>query len=324
MEKHSSVTKNHTIPVISGIIIVILLITVLYQNRRIHDLEKVSSNIYKAEKKQAESGTDIIPLKTGSDNKPVAEENECQARVRELESRIADMQSWQDYLEETLKKENGGETTIEDRIYRSLQSGIASRIKSFAEEISLPENKKTELIDLLVERELALRDLFTNRSSRENIKNESENIRSNYENLISDLLSPDNYIEYKEYQESEQDRNLVKTIARSVLTADNQLDQQQQKDLVAAIYRKRKDYEASDEMKELKNKAIPGNKGDLLKMIKAQKKLYKEYIDAAGDILTDPQMKRFKEYIELRISSDELTEKQLSLMPDRFGPDTNR
>jgi len=319
MEKHFAVKKNHTIPIVLGIIIVILIITVLFQTRRIHDLEKVNSNFYKTEKEQAESNTEVIPSDKNSDNiysekyKSTEADNEYQDRINKLESKIADMKEWQDYLEETIDKENKKEEANNDRMYKAMKSSLSSRFESFAEENNLYANKKTELIELLTERELEYRDLYTNNSNRENIQKERENIQLNYDNLISDLLSQEDYIAYKEYLESEQDRNRVRSLKRSALTGDNQLNKQQEKDLVAAIYMKRLDLEDTEEIKELRTKRGPRNKEDMIKMLNAQKELYNGYLEAAKDILTDSQMKKYHEYIDRQISSIEISAKQYSL-----------
>ena len=321
MEKNSAAKKNHGILIILGIIM-ILIVTVLFQNRKIHDLEKLN-NIHNAEKEQAGSTAEEIPSENNSvkiyseKNKTIETDNDCQNRINKLESKLADMQEWQDYLEETLKKESGNAVDNDDRIYQAMKSSFTTRFKSFAEENNLSESKKTEFIDLLMERELELRELYRNRRNPDNIQKDIENIRSNYEDLISNLLSED-YAAYKEYVDSEQDRNLVRSFSRSVFTGDNKLNKQQEKDLASAIYRERQDFEATDEMRGRRAKGGTQSKDDMIKMIKAQKNLYSSYLEAAKDILTDHQMNRFKEYIDIRIASYELTEKQIALMPERF------
>ena len=60
MEKQLAAKKNHVIPIILGIIIVILIITVLLQNRHINRLGKELSNITLAEKNQPVSNKETF------------------------------------------------------------------------------------------------------------------------------------------------------------------------------------------------------------------------------------------------------------------------
>ena len=68
MEKQLAAKKNHVIPIILGIIIVLLIITVLLQDRHINRLDKALNKITLTEKKQPESKSEITPSKIDTDN----------------------------------------------------------------------------------------------------------------------------------------------------------------------------------------------------------------------------------------------------------------
>ncbi len=159
MGKTLGIKKNHVTLIILCTIILVLIILILIQNREIKKLRKVNSNFYNAA---------VIPSEKHSDNfysgkNIIADvDNECQERINKLELIITDMQSWQDYLEKTIKKDNNEKGEREERSNKSLKSNLTSQLEIFAEEYNIPANKITELIELLYERDLAIREVSTN------------------------------------------------------------------------------------------------------------------------------------------------------------------
>ena len=251
MEKQITAKKNQAIPIFLVIIIVFLVMAVLLQSRHINRLENELSTYTLAEKKQSGSNAEIN--RTGSDSDNISPEknrltetdNDCQDRINKLESRIADMQEWQDYLEATMKKEESGEIAVEDRLREKSKPAISSFFKSFFEENKLSANKQSEFIELIIERGLEIRDAQLKIADQEEFQKERDNIEADYDIQLSNLLSEEQYTAYQEYEETGQDRNVIETINNNILSGDNQLNKQQVKDLVAGFYKIRQDIEDS-------------------------------------------------------------------------------
>lgn len=323
MEKQIATKKNHTIPIFLVIIIVFLIIAVLLQNRHINRLDNELSTYTLAEKKQSESNAEINQTGSNSDNispeknRSTETDNDCQDRINKLESKIADMQEWQDYLEET--RSEG--IAVEDRLRKEFKPAVSSYFKSFFEENNLSTNKKAELIDLSIEKELELRDIRSNIADQDEVQKERENIEANYDTLLSYLLSEEEYTAYQEYMETGQDRNFLRTLNRNVFLGDIQLNKQQEKALIAVFYKKRKAIEDSMGIRKLQSQGNPRSKEDRMKMLEADKKELNEYSEAAKDIMTDSQMKKFKEYINLQKSGMKMLENRLSQMPENTDSD---
>ena len=105
MEKHSIKNKYQMFSVIFGIIVVVLVITVFLQNRRINALNNILT-----ESTQTALNPDNYALEK---NLSFEDDGQYNGKIKKLESQIADMESWQDYLENALQKseERNSQTT---------------------------------------------------------------------------------------------------------------------------------------------------------------------------------------------------------------------
>lgn len=238
-------------------------------------------------------------------------------KIKKLELKIDDMQARQDYLEKALEREHLEETNNEEKVYKDIKSRVISRFDLFFERNNLPQNKKEELIELLTQRELEFNQLYIDMDDVPNMRNEGESIQSDYNNLISNLLTEEDYFAYQKYVEEEPDRMLIVSFERRALTGDDSLNKQQERDLADAFSRKRQYILDNEGNRETMNKGVSQSKEDEIKATRIQIDLYEGYIEAAKDILADAQMEKFKEYMDLRITSTELSIKQLSLMPEK-------
>ncbi len=315
MEKQIATKKNHAIPIFLGIIIVFLIIAVLFQNRHINRLDNESSTYTLAGKKKTELETEIIPSERNTDN-------DGQARIKKLEAKIDDMQAWQDYLEETIKKEEGGEIAVNEKLRKERKQALSSIYDSFFEENNFSANKKAEFIDLIIEKGLEVKDALSKIADLEEFQKEWGNIEADYDTLFSDLLSVKEYTAYQEYMETQPVRNFIRSFNNFALSGDNQLNKQQEKDLIAEFYRTRQTTEDSMGIKELKSKGNSRSEEDRIKIREADRKILNEYPEAAEGIMTDIQMEKFNEYINIQISGMKMLENRLSQMPENTDSDT--
>ena len=159
-------------------------------------------------------------------------------------------------------------------------------------------------------------------ADQEESQMERENIKADYDTLFSDLLSVKEYTAYQEYMETQQERNFIRSFNNFALSGDNQLNKQQEKDLIAEFYRTRQTTEDSMGIKELKSKGNSRSEEDWMKIREADRKILNEYPEAAEGIMTDSQMEKFNEYINIQISGMKMQENRLSQMPENTDSDT--
>lgn len=335
MENHSTDKRNYVIPIILGIVIVVLTIAVLAQNRRINTLKKEMNNTTMTENTPSELITDNI---SSEKNQPPEDINTYKDKIKKLEKKVADMQAWQDYLEETLRKNEedtnfplpnrpAGDRFVgfpprirNDPAMRNIMRNVlSSRYNSFAEENNLPPEVQNKFIDLLFERENKIRNMMPGirglRSGRilsEDLQQELTDINAEYDEQISELLSEEDFIAFKEYQKVEPERMFIDQFKRNMFFGDTELEKQQEKELIAAMYNDRQNYEVSqkENVEEMIFSGNPLDRESIEERVKEglenQNKLYSSYVESAKDILTESQMQKFETYIDMRKSSLEM------------------
>lgn len=334
MENHSTDKKNHVIPIILGIVVVVLTITVIAQNRRITTLKKDVNDTT-----LSENTPSVLTDNISSEKNQLPEDvNTYKEKIKKLESRIKDMQAWQDYLEETLQK-NEEDTNFpppnrpignrfagfpprmrnDPAMSNIMRNVLSSRYNSFAEENNLSSEVQKKLVDLLFERENKIRDMMPGirglRSGRilsEDLQQELTEINAEYDEQISDLLSEEDFIAFKDYQKMEAERMFIDQFKRNIFFGDTKLEKQQEKELIAAMYNDRQNQGMmqKENVQELIFSGNPLDRESMEERVKEnlenQKKLYSAYVESAKDILTESQMQEFETYINMRKSSLEM------------------
>jgi len=287
-----------------GIVIPVLAITVIIQNRRINTLTREANNSY-----------------------PQEETAEYRAENDRLKSQIADMQVWQDYLEGALN-ENAESSIpapqnrpVENRVADNapgimnnpgmrnrLRSSISFRYDALAEEIGLSEETKSKLMDLLAEMQLETMNRMPGRRGfppemmgREAIRQQVEDINSGYNEKISELLSSNELYAFKEYRNSETERMLIRGFYMNISEDDNFIDNENQKELVDAMYSARQ--ADPDTKRESDSLSFMGTRpAPMFGGIENDEKLNSVYIESAGNILSEDEMEKFEAYLNTRQS----------------------
>ena len=299
-------TAKYMSRIIVGSVILALAITVIMQNRRINSLVSRPNNSYSQEKTE-----------------------NYKAEIDKLKSQIADMQSWQNYLENALKEKNIGSISApenkqaENRLVQNasnimnnpalrnnLRSTISFRYDSLAEEIGLSGDTKSKLIDLLTEMRLEImnmmpgrRGLFPEMIDRETLRQQIVDINSKYNEKISELLSPNELYAFKEYQNSEPERMLITGFNRGIIEDNNLLDKEKEKELVAAMYSARQaDPDTKREDNTLFLSGRPFGPAQMNGGRENMEKLNSIYLESARNILSEDQMKKFEDYLNTRQS----------------------
>lgn len=297
-------TKQHISWAAAGIVILGLSATVILQARHINSLSG-RLNIY-----HSQEGTAI-----------------CKAEIDKLKSQIADMQAWQDYLEDALNGNNRESVSVtqnrpaENRIVDSAtntmnnpalrngsRSPISFRYDALAEEIGLSEEIKSKLMDLLAEIRLEIMDFMPGRggfpptmTDREALGQRIEEISSKYNKKLSELLSEDELYAFKEYQNSERERMLIMGLNRNIFEGDNVLDSEKERELVNAMYNARQanpDTKSEDESLTLFGR--PFGPPQMNEGVENAEKLNSIYLESARDILSEDQLQKFEDYLKTR------------------------
>ncbi len=298
-------TKKHISWTVTGVVILVLSVTVILQARRINSLAGELNNSH--------------PLE-GTAN--------CKAEIDKLKAQIADMQAWQDYLEGALNEKNTDSVSaLQNRsagnrmennapgitnnpaMRDRLRSSISFRYDALAEEIGLSEETKSKLMDLLAEMRLEIMDRMPGRgglppemADREAIRQQIEEITSKYNEKISELLSDDELYAFREYQNSEPERMLITGFNGNVFEDDNLLDKETEKELVAAMYSARQ--ADPDTKREDDSASLLGGPFSRLSQMNEGldnvEKLNSIYLESAKDILSDDQMQKLEDYLNNR------------------------
>lgn len=347
MEQHHNNKQIRFILVILVIAVFILSTVVIIQSRYINKLKKeMISNFQAANANDPGSNSNSIEMTSDS-----GDISGYLAKIKKLESRIADMQEWQDYLEETLNNIDQDNPVLPPDVQRNamnrpgfrdapsrkemIRNSISRRYEDLLKDINLSPDMEAKLMDLLLERgdKLAenaprMRGLRSERIIPEEFLKVQENINAEYDEKIADLLSSEDYAAYKDYEKLEEERQFIKQFKDTVLLGDTPLEKEQEKELIAAMY---DDGQKSGLTRETLIRQIVSSgetldqeslKKQLKNGLEQQDALYDNYIETARNILSESQMKKFETYIGMQKSNIEMMKNnisQISLFPGRGG-----
>ena len=311
MEKHSNSKMSIIMRLMIVILFLALVVTVLFQYRQNAELKReLNKTHYSLKSKPGnivkEKPPGIKSVKPPPDISGISEEDmNDKEKIKKLESRIDDMQAWQDYLEEALVKQKQEEDKNIEMEQSFNKSIISSRIHGFTEEAGLSQDIKTKLIDLLFEKEMEVDDLFSGDIPQETRKKEIEYITQKYDELISDLLS-DKYTVYKEYLKSQWARQYITDFKESMLNSIP-LEKQQEQKLITAIYNETQDFKdiLNERMQVLSDEKLSYSE-QMQGELDLQKALRDRYIESAKEILSEPQLQKFKKYLDAEILQEEI------------------
>lgn len=326
MEKLSD-KKNWILTVLSTAVI-ILLVTVLYQNMKINSLKKELNKIVFTEYHSSDSNHEApqtetenrntrselnrnklqAGLETGEQsslmNERTDETNAYEEKIKKLETQIADMQSWQDYLEDTVEKQSKKEEERENMLHDVRRKSLASRLEPFIKNYGLSEEIKTKLVDLRVEEQEELQGIYTGNKITKEMSEESMAIRSRYEEETADLLSEKEYEAYKDFKKQENEWSVLSQIKRDFVSKGLNLDRQQERDLVESMYDARQEM-MQKRTQDFSNGKFKGKDYSKLsqeeimeRSLEYQKGINSMYTDAAKSILSEPQLKLYKRYFD--------------------------
>ncbi len=149
-----------------------------------------------------------------------------------------------------------------DTVHDKLRATVASSYKPFTEKTGLSSEAKEKFIDLLVYRKLDTMDASSGAGhyssgniSKEDIQRELDEINEDYDKQISELLSDEEFAEYKEYEEEETriSDNRKKLIGNLINIAGNRsMSESEKKDVLEGLLNVAKGYLSESEIESFK------------------------------------------------------------------------
>ncbi len=305
MMKTTSNKVIHVIQAILFILIVILSITLYLRGRELSKIKERFGVNSQAVNILAENKSD--GSLSGKNLSPDDEEKN-KKKITELETRIADMQAWQDYLNKALdeyKKRVDSSASVWRRTGTLSQADYSiDFMKDFIEENNLPPDLKEKLLGLYNERDTELRESvpdimdFQPGNIKGNIAeriHQGEKIKSEYDEEIAKLLSKEELALLKEYEKTGKERNFLNELKG--MLGNDRLEKEKEKDLIARMYNYRKNAQ-EEEKKKAQSYKINDDGPDKESFERIQKdnlewnmKLIENYSSLAKGILSESQMK---------------------------------
>jgi hypothetical protein len=171
---------------------------------------------------------------------------------------------------------------------------------SLYKELGLSPTDEEALKKLLEDRQMALMDagLAAMGGSAADSKQAAEDakaLKTQYEKQIEDLLGPQAYSVFQQYDQTVAERTQVNLFKQS-LSADNALTEQQENNLVAAMYQARKTLPENSLLNGQSRDPSQLTEDGIAQALKLQEQLQKQYADSAASILTPAQLDQFTKF----------------------------
>ena len=176
-----------------------------------------------------------------------------------------------------------------DRMYGSLSNYL-----------SLPADKLDALKEMLADRQMAMVDsgiamMGGSESDRKQAIEETKAIKSDYDKKIQDLLGPQDYPVFQQYEQTASERMSVQMF-KDALPSDAALTDQQEDNLIAAMYQERKALPASSLMNNQNADPSQLTEERIAETTKQMEQLQQRYADRAAAILTPVQLEQFTKF----------------------------
>lgn len=194
-------------------------------------------------------------------------------------------------------------------------------------------NKSPEQIEalknLLMDRQMALMDsgiamMSGDMSTEERTKKgqEIKAAKDSYDKKIAELLGPDDYDAFKQYENTQSERMQVEMFKSRLASAGEPLTEQQEYDLVNAMYSARTNMPAVSAMMNQETPPDPAmfSSSGITNMFAQMDKVQESYAKAAAAILTPSQNEQFKKHAEQQKAMQEMGMKFAAQM---FGGSSN-
>ena len=317
MESQSSSKKNIFIVLLS-VLIVALILAVILQQRHISELNGRLNGLTLSEKVDSGlneqinlSDTDTRTNRRGKKKiSPSSEKVEFaesdsndNEQIKKLKAQIADMQEWQDYLEDTVEKRSKEEEERDKSLRKSIKSYLTTRLQPFFDHNNISPEIKSRIIDLRLEEQVEMEDIYKSGMPSKDTMEEQVKAQKEYEERIAELLSEKDYTAYKNFKKLEYEWGTVGQIKRDFVSRDLKLEKDQEQQLVEAMHDARMEVSKIQSQKMLKKEDYEklSQEERMKQSLEYQKTMYGMYLESASKILSESQYPAFKRYFDNQI-----------------------
>ena len=166
--------------------------------------------------------------------------------------------------------------------------------------LNRPENEVDALKDLLLQRQMALVEagmsaMSGSETERKASVETTKTLKEDYDKRIKDLLGPQDYEVFQQYELTAPERMQLQMFKGS-LPADAALTDQQESDLLAAMYEERKAVPPSSLMNNKAPDPSQLTEENIAEALKQMEQLQKRYAERAAAILTPAQLEQFTKW----------------------------
>jgi RNA polymerase sigma factor (sigma-70 family) len=166
--------------------------------------------------------------------------------------------------------------------------------------LNRPENEVDALKDLLLQRQLALMDAGMSAMSgsdeeRKAAAETTKTLKEDCDKKIKDLLDPQDYEVFQQYDQTAPERMQIQMF-KGTLPADAMLTDQQESDLIAAMYEERKAIPPSSLMNNKSPDPSQFTEENIAEALKQMEQLQQRYAERAAAILTPAQLEQFTKW----------------------------
>ncbi|MGD0016712.1 MAG: hypothetical protein ABSC38_04235 [Verrucomicrobiia bacterium] len=168
---------------------------------------------------------------------------------------------------------------------------------SLSKYLNLSADQLDALKNLLLERQMAMVDsglaaMSGSESERKQAVEDTKAIKAEYDQKIKDLLSPQDYQTFQDYEKTASERVQIQMF-KGTLPADAALTDQQENDLITAMYEARKDLPSSSLLNNRNSDPSQLTEERIAETMKQMEQLQQVYADRAKGILTPSQYEQF-------------------------------
>ena len=171
---------------------------------------------------------------------------------------------------------------------------------SLSKYMNLSADQSDALKNLLLERQMAMVDaglaaMSGSESERKQAAEDAKAIKAEYDQKIKDLLSPQDYQTFQGYEKTVSERVQVQMF-KGALPADAALTDQQEYDLITAMYEARKAMPSSSLLNNRNADPSQLTEERIAEAMKQMEQLQQAYADRAQGILTPAQFEQFTKW----------------------------
>jgi hypothetical protein len=171
---------------------------------------------------------------------------------------------------------------------------------SLSKYLNLPPERLDALKELLSDRQMALVDsgmamMSGSDAEKKKAMEDGKAVKADYDQKIQDLLGPQDYPVFQDYEKTMNERMSVQMF-KDALPASDALSDQQEDNLIAAMYEERKAMPNSSLMNNQNQDPSQFTAERIAELEKQMEELEKKYADRAAGILTPSQLEQFAKW----------------------------